>query len=204
MEDSSLPFTWSPVRREPGPRDVAVPPAVNGGHRSHPALSPVMSAAGTTAAWQHLGDPQRHAARRGQGLHVPGRPHAPCRSTTYRSPSLSCWSSCPRTGRRRSGCRPGSGEDRLLPAGQGACPVPGADLLAVICQQPGHEQHQWQRDVKDDTIGQHAEPPGRYGSCGETSCTGGSAPSQGSPVMSAHCPYQPGWALSRECRTYPC
>ena len=33
-----------------------------------------------------------------------------------------------------------------------------------LCQQARHEQHQWQRDVKDDTIGQHAEPPGRQGS----------------------------------------
>ena len=79
-------------------------------------------------------------------------------------------------------------EDRLLPAAQGARSVPGADLAAVRGQQARHERDQWQRDVKDDTIGQHAEPPGRYGSCGETSCTGGSAPSRGSPVMSARLP----------------
>ena len=58
---------------------------------------------------------------------------------------------------------PGQREDRLLPAGQGTRPVPGADLAAVICQQPGHEHGQLERDVKDDTIRQHAEPPGRRG-----------------------------------------
>ena len=34
------------------------------------------------------------------------------------------------------------GEDSLLPAGQSTCPVPGAELAAVFCQQPGHEQNQ--------------------------------------------------------------
>jgi hypothetical protein len=58
----------------------------------------------------------------------------------------------------------------------------------VICEQPGHEHRQWQRDVKSDTIGQHAEPPGTEGILVETSCTGGSAPSRGSPVMSACLP----------------
>ena len=135
---------------------------------------------------------------------------------------------CPRTGRRRSGCRPGSG--RKAPA-QWPCrepragwdpalrgprrprpctgrrwpersrsPGPGGGCRAGPETTPGRrppassssghgsrpfsrarggdppatatEQHQWQRDVKGDTIRQHAEPPGRYGSCGETSCTG--------------------------------
>src|SRR6185437_6536589 len=84
---------------------------------------------------------------------------------------------------------PGQREDRLLPAGQGTRPGPGAELAAVLCQEPGHEHRELERDVKDDTIRQHAEPPGRYGSCGETSCTGGSAPARGSPAMSACLPY---------------
>ena len=83
---------------------------------------------------------------------------------------------------------PRQGEDRLLPTGQDGGAVPGADLTAVLGQQARHEQDQRQWDVKDDTIGQRAEPPGRYGSCGETSCTGGSAPSHGSPVMPACLP----------------
>jgi hypothetical protein len=45
----------------------------------------------------------------------------------------------------------------------------------VSGQQARHEHHQWQRDVKDDTIGQHAEPPEPEGILVETSCTGGSA-----------------------------
>ena len=87
---------------------------------------------------------------------------------------------------------PRQGEHRLLPAGQGTRPVPGADLAAVSGQQARHEQHQWQRDVKDDTIGQHAEPPGRRGILVETSSTGGSAFPRGSACASA-CP--PRWAL---------
>ena len=72
-------------------------------------------------------------------------------------------------------------EDRLLPAGQGTGPIPGADLAAVLGQQARHEHRQLEGDVKGDTIGQHAEPPaGR--TCGETSCTGGSALSRGSPA----------------------
>src|SRR5271165_626444 len=66
-------------------------------------------------------------------------------------------------------------EDRLLPAGQGTRPVPRADLAAVSGQQLRHEHRQWQRDVKDDTIGQHAKPPEPEGILVETSCTGGSA-----------------------------
>ena len=62
-------------------------------------------------------------------------------------------------------------------------------------QQARHEHRQWQRDVKDDTIGQHAEPPGTAGILVETSSTGGSASSRGSPCTSA-CP--PRWALCRE------
>jgi hypothetical protein len=53
----------------------------------------------------------------------------------------------------------GQREDRPLAAGQGAGPVPGAKLAAVLRQQPGHEHRQLERDVKDDPIGQHAEPP---------------------------------------------
>ena len=58
----------------------------------------------------------------------------------------------------------------------------------MLGQQPGHEGRQLERDVEHDTIRQHAEPPDRYGSCGETSCTGGSALSRGSPAMSACLP----------------
>jgi hypothetical protein len=41
----------------------------------------------------------------------------------------------------------------------GTRPVPGAELAAVSGQQARHEHRQWQRNVKDDTIRQHAEPP---------------------------------------------
>lgn len=46
------------------------------------------------------------------------------------------------------------------------------DLAAVLSQQPGHEQGELERDVKDDTIGQHAEPPATEGILAGTSCTG--------------------------------
>ena len=55
---------------------------------------------------------------------------------------------------------PGQREDGLLPAGQGTRSVPRADLVAVLSQQPGHEQGELERDVKGGTIRQHAEPPG--------------------------------------------
>jgi hypothetical protein len=83
---------------------------------------------------------------------------------------------------------PGQGEDRLLPAGQGTRPGTGADLAAVLCQQARHEQHQGQRDVKDDTIGQRAGPPATDGILVETSLYRGSAPAGGSPVLSARLP----------------
>jgi hypothetical protein len=34
-----------------------------------------------------------------------------------------------------------------------------ADLTAVLCEQFRHEQGQLERDIKDDTLGDHAEPP---------------------------------------------
>src|SRR5690348_6704137 len=83
---------------------------------------------------------------------------------------------------------PGQREDRLLPAGQGTGPGPGAELPAMLRQQARYEGRQLERDIEHDTIRQHAEPPGRYGSCGETSCTGGSALSRRSPAMSACLP----------------
>src|SRR5208283_5119406 len=49
-------------------------------------------------------------------------------------------------------------------------------LAPVLCQQARHEHRKLERDVKGDTIGQHAEPPDRRGILVETSCTGGSAP----------------------------
>src|SRR5712671_5653746 len=117
-----------------------------------------------------------------------------------------------RAARRRRAWLPGWGwprpvpeprqdENRLLPAAQGTRVLPGADLAAVLEQQLRHEQNQWKRDVKGDTIGQHAEPPGTEGTFSETSCTGGSAPSRGSPDMSA---CLPGWALRPECRVHRC
>ena len=58
---------------------------------------------------------------------------------------------------------------------------------AVLCQQARHEQHHWQRGVKDGAIGQHAKSPATEGILVETSCTG--APQlPGSPVMSAPLP----------------
>ena len=53
------------------------------------------------------------------------------------------------------GSAPGAASDAPR---QGTGPVPGTELAPVLCQQPGHEHHELERDVKDDTIGQHAEP----------------------------------------------
>jgi hypothetical protein len=53
---------------------------------------------------------------------------------------------------------PGQGEDCLLPAGQRAGPVAGADLPAVIGQQPREERGQLDGHVEHDTIRQHAGP----------------------------------------------
>jgi hypothetical protein len=47
---------------------------------------------------------------------------------------------------------PGQREDRLLLAGQGPRPVPDTELAPVLCQQPGHEHRELERDIKDDTI----------------------------------------------------
>ena len=196
------------------------------------------------AAGQHVADPQRHAARGGQRLHVPGRTvrlagvprvdllslpagllvRAPVGGDQravqdqVRKPLLDgLLQGLVQRGRPRGEHldglvlvpvggglgdpetlaqpadvrpvpEPRQGEHRLLPAGQGTRPVPGADLAAVSGQQPGHEHHQWQRDVKDDTIGQHAEPPEPEGILVETSCTGGSAFPRGSRCMSACLP----------------
>ena len=59
--------------------------------------------------------------------------------------------------------------------------------MAVLCKQSGHEQGQLERDVKDDTIGDHAEPSARW-DFGETSCTGGSASFPASPQCPRVCP----------------
>ena len=183
------------------------------------------------AARQHVADPQRDPARRGQGLHVPGRlvrlagvpliyfpallagllVRAPvgrderavqdqvgksllngllqglAQGRRLRGEHLGGLVLVPVGGGLRDPGplaqpadvrpvpEPGEGEDRLLPAGQGTRPVPRAQLAAVSGQQVRHEHRQWQRDVKDDTIGQHAEPPVPEGILVETSCTGGSA-----------------------------
>ena len=104
---------------------------------------------------------------------APSRRPRPCTGTRWSGRSRNPG---PAGGMCRPVPEPPQGEHRLLgPAVRAHVPVPGADLAAVICQQPGHEHHQWQRDVKDDTIGQHAEPPEPEGILVETSCTGGSA-----------------------------
>jgi hypothetical protein len=130
----------------------------------------------------------------------------------------------PRTGRRwparsRSQC-PGGG----CPAGPGTRPArrppassrsghgsrPGCRTPAMLRQQARHEGRQLERDIEHDTIRQHTETPGRYGSCGETFCTGGSALSRGSPAMSACLPIcgaTPGSLLLRKtsvCSVEPC
>src|SRR6266702_5115712 len=118
-----------------------------------------------------LNGPVQGLAQRGRlrGEHLDGLVLVPVRGGLRDPETLA------QPGDVRAVPEPRQREDRLLPAGQGTRPVPGTELAPVICQQPGHEHHQWQRDVKNDTIGQHAEPPGRRGILVETSSTGGSA-----------------------------
>jgi hypothetical protein len=86
-----------------------------------PAAGPARGRSGHGCC--RAGRPRPTAARR-RARPAPARSpraHAPCRSATYRSPCPSYWSSCPRTGRRRRACRPGSG--REVPAQR---PRPGS------------------------------------------------------------------------------
>ena len=53
---------------------------------------------------------------------------------------------------------PGEDEDGLLVAGQGAGSVPGAEFLPAFPQEVRNLDHELERDVKSDTIGDHAEP----------------------------------------------
>ena len=195
------------------------------------------------AAGPHVADPQRHAARGGQGLHVPGGlvrlagvplvdlPALPAgllvRASVggdqravqdqVRKPLLNGLlqgfvqrgrlrgehldglvlvpvrgglgdpESLAQPADVRAVPEPSQREDCLLPAGQGARPVPGADLAAVICQQPGHERHQWQRDVKDDDrTARGASGTGR--DLGRDLLYRGSAFPRGSRYMSACLP----------------
>src|SRR6185437_15872136 len=58
---------------------------------------------------------------------------------------------------------PGEDELRLLPAGQGTGPVPGAEFLPVLLQEVRNLDHELDRDIKRDTIIEHAEPSGGMG-----------------------------------------
>src|SRR6185312_3043248 len=93
-------------------------------------------------------------------------------------------------------------EQRLLIAAQPAGSLPRADLAPVPGEQPGNEPDQLPGHVEHDTIGDHAEPlPGSGLFFGETSSTGGSAPPQRSPRLSA---CLPGRLLRHVCPTRPC
>ncbi|MGH3166903.1 MAG: hypothetical protein ACRDN0_13585, partial [Trebonia sp.] len=60
-------------------------------------------------------------------------------------------------------------------------------FLPVLLQEVRNLDHQRERDVKRDAIIEHAEPSAGW-ACGETSCTGGSAPSRPYPDISACLP----------------
>lgn len=61
-------------------------------------------------------------------------------------------------GETRPVAEPGEDEDGLLVAGQGAGSVPGAEFLPAFPQEVRNLDHELERDVKSDTIGDHAEP----------------------------------------------
>src|SRR6516165_9761642 len=87
---------------------------------------------------------------------------------------------------------PGQDEQRLPVTPQAAGVLPGADLLPVPGQQPRNEQDEFPGHVESDTIGDHAESPGRRTFFGETPSTGSSAPYRRCPLVSA---CLPAWAL---------
>jgi hypothetical protein len=60
-------------------------------------------------------------------------------------------------GEARPVAEPGEDEDGLLVAGQGAGSVPGAEFLPAFPQEVRNLDHELERDVKSDTVGDHAE-----------------------------------------------
>ena len=69
----------------------------------------------------------------------------------------------PQAAEIRLAAEPGKDELRLLPAGQGTGPVPGAEFLPVLLQEVRNLDHELDRDVKRDPIMGHAEPSGGLG-----------------------------------------